>query len=182
MQKIRRVLGLDPGLSSATAAVFGYPEGKAWPEILGIFDIPTTGEGTTKRINGQAFFDWLETMNPDIAYVEVANTMPAIPDKFGIRRGMGIASAGRYMRAAGALENTIDLFGIDLVYVQPRTWKSAFELSGPNKGNSLDLIRGLYPDLVWQFSRKKDHNRAEACLMAIYGAARCDLINLKIAA
>lgn len=180
---IRRVLGLDPGLSSATACVFGYPEGKTWPAILGIFDIPTKGEDTTKRIDGQAFFDWLEKMEPDIAYIEVASTMPSFPDQFGHRRGMGVASAGRYMRAAGALENTVDLFGIDTVYVQPRTWKSALGLSGPDKGNSLDLIRSLYPDVadIW-FSRKKDHNRAESCLLAIYGAARTDLINLKIAA
>lgn len=180
---VKRILGLDPGLSSATAAVFGYPDGSSFPAILGVLDIPTTGDGTTKRINVQAFFDWLETMNPDVAYIEVASTMPSFPDQNGVRRGMGIASAGRYLRAAGALEATVELFGIDIVYVQPRTWKRAFELSGPDKGNSLDLIRGLFPHLAdTMFKRQKDHNRAESCLLAVYGAARHDLINLRVAA
>jgi len=183
MQKIYKVLGVDPGLSSATAAVFGYADGAKVPEILGVLDIPTKGEGTTKRIDGQAFFDWLEKMEPDIGYVEVANTMPAIPDKFGNRRGMGAGSSGRYMRAAGALENTVDLFGIDIVYVQPVTWKRSLGLIGEKKASSLELIRALYPAVAdtW-FKRQKDHNRAESCLLAIYGAARCDLISLQEAA
>jgi hypothetical protein len=182
-QMIRRCLGLDPGLATATAAVFGYADGSRSPDILGIFDIPTRGDGTAKRIDVQALFDWLEKMNPQIAYLENASTMPSMPDQFGNRRGMGIASSGRYMRAAGALEACVELFGIDIVMVQPRTWKAALGLSGSNKGGSLDLIRGLYPDMVdiW-FKRKKDHNRAEATLLAIYGAARADLISLKMAA
>lgn len=179
---IRRCLGLDPGLATATAAVFGYKDGSRRPEILGVLDIPTRGDGTLKRINVTALFDWLETMSPDIAYIEAANTMPAIPDRFGVRRGMGIASAGRYMRAAGALEACVELFGIDTVMVQPRTWKSALGLQGPDKTLSLSLIRGLYPDLAdkW-FARKKDHNRAEAVCLAIHGAARADIISLKAA-
>ena len=163
--------------------MIGYVNGAKIPEILGIFDVPTKGDGPAKRIDGQSFFDWLEKMEPDIAYIENANTMPAIPDQFGHRRGMGIASAGRYMRAAGALENTVDLFGIDTVLVQPAVWKRSLGLIGENKTGSLDLIRGLYPNVADQwFKRKKDHNRAEAVCLAIYGAARTDLIQLKMAA
>ena len=107
--------------------------------------------------------------------------MPSFPDKFGKRRGMGIASSGRYLRAAGALEATVELFGIDVVIVQPRTWKAALGLSGPNKRDSLDLIRSLYPDMadVW-FKRQKDNHRAESCLLSIFGAARCDIISVEI--
>lgn len=180
---IKRCLGVDPGLSSATATVFGYGDGSIFPEILDIFDIPTKGEGTTKRIDAQKFFDWLERTDPHIAYIENANTMPAIPDENGFRRGMGAASAGRYMRAAGSLETVVDLFGIDTVLIQPVTWKRALGLIGENKGGSLELIRGLYPDCAdkW-FKRQKDHNRAESALIALYGAARCDLIKLQMAA
>jgi hypothetical protein len=180
---VKSVLGLDPGLATATAAVFGYADRATIPEILGVFDIPTKGDGSAKRIDGQAFFDWLETMNPNIAYIENANTMPAIPDQFGHRRGMGIASAGRYMRAAGSLETVVDLFGIETVLVQPAVWKRSLGLIGENKTGSLDLIRGLYPAVSDQwFKRQKDHNRAEAVCLAIYGAMRTDLISLERAA
>ena len=180
---IRKILGVDPGLASATAAIFGYDGRKNYPEILGMFDIPTKGEGTTKRIDVTAFFRWLGEMDPDIAYVEAANTMPALPDKFGHRRGMGVASAGRYMRAAGALEATVELCGINIVMVQPVSWKRALGLIGEKKASSLSLVRDLYPNVADQwFKRKKDHNRAEAVCLAIFGAMRCDLVSLRIAA
>lgn len=180
---VTRVLGLDPGLSTAAAAVFGYEKGSNVPHIIDIIDIPTRGDGSAKRINGQAFFDWLEKTEPHLAYVENANTMPSIPDQFGNRRGMGVASAGRYLRAAGALETVVDLFGIETIFVQPVVWKRALGLIGENKTGSLDLIRGLYPDVSdkW-FKRQKDHNRSDSVCLAIYGAARNDLISLKAAA
>jgi hypothetical protein len=183
MGGLSRVLGLDPGLSTATASVFGYADCAKIPEILGVLDIPTRGDGTAKRIDVQALYDWLEKMDPSIGYIEAASAMPSFPDKKGKRRGMGIASSGRYLRAAGALEATVELFGIDVVLVQPRTWKAALGLSGPNKRDSLDLIRSLYPDMadVW-FKRQRDNHRAESCLLSIFGAARCDIISLKLAA
>ena len=180
---IRKILGVDPGLASATASVFGYREGSSSPEILAVFDIPTKGEDAAKRIDACAFGNWIDRMEPDICYMENANTMPSLPDKNGFRRGMGVASAGRYMRAAGALEATVDLCGLDIVFVQPVTWKRALGLIGENKGGSLELIRGLYPGCAdkW-FKRQKDHNRAESALIAIYGASRTDIISLQTAA
>lgn len=192
MSKVIRVLGVDPGLASATAAVFGYADGAKVPEILGVLDIPTRGEETAKRIDGQAFFDWLEKMDPHLAYVENANTMPSIPDKFGNRRAMGSASSGRYLRAAGALENTVDLFGIDTVYIQSTVWKRALNLIGENKSQSIARAVELCPSArQWLPTKTRKgvvsdvqgfHNRAESILIAIYGGLRTDLISLQEAA
>ena len=117
---IRKVLGIDPGLATAAAAVFGYENGRNIPGILGVFDIPTKHEGPAKRIDGRPFRDWLTLMRPDIAYIENASTMPAPPNAAGFRARMNAANIGRYMRAAGAIENTVDLQGIDIVMTQPR--------------------------------------------------------------
>jgi hypothetical protein len=192
MGMIRKVLGVDPGLASATAAVFGYDGRKNYPEVLGVFDVPTKGEDAAKRIDGRAFWRWIGTMDPDIAYIENANTMPAIPDKSGKRRGMGSASSGRYMRAAGALENTVDLAGIDIVMTQAATWKRALRLIGENKDQSIALAVELCPSARQWLPTKvrkgvttdvqKFHNRAESILIALYGAIRCDLVNLRMAA
>jgi hypothetical protein len=162
--------------------VFGYEAGHNHATILDVYDVPTKGEDTAKRIDSCAFGNWIDRMEPDICYCEAANTMPAPADANGFRRGMGIASAGRYMRAAGALEATIDMCGVEIVMVQPVTWKRALGLIGENKNGSLELIRGLYPDCAdkW-FKRKKDHNRADSALIAIYGATRCELITLQAA-
>jgi hypothetical protein len=189
---VRRCLGVDPGIASATAAVFGYADGKNYPDILGVLDVPTKGDGAAKRIDGQAFFDWLEKLDPQIAYFENANTMPSIPDKFGVRRPMGSASSGRYLRAAGALENTVDLFGIDTVFIQSTTWKRALGLIGEDKSQSIARAVELCPNArQWLPTKTRKgvvsdvqgfHNRAESILISVYAGLRTDLISLQAAA
>src|SRR5262245_10706562 len=85
-QMIRRILGIDGGLASGAAAVYGYG-GKNYPEIIGVIDIPTTGEGPERMIDAPKFGEWIISMAPDICYMERATTMPSIPDpRTGIRR------------------------------------------------------------------------------------------------
>ncbi len=106
--------------------------------------------------------------------------MPAIPDKFGVRRGMGAGTMARYMRAVGAIECTVTLCGLEGVLVMPGVWKKKLGLSGPDKDKSRQLIRGLCPEVAdkW-FKRKLDHNRSDAACIAIYGALRTDMIDLR---
>lgn len=179
--RVSRVLGVDPGSSSGAAAIFGYDGPiRGMPRILGVLDIPTKGEDGGKRIDVLSFQNWIMRHDPQVAYVENATAMPAIPDQFGKRRGMGAGTMARYLRAAGAIEATVALCGIDVVLTMPFQWKRRMGLAGPDKANSLDLIRGMYPEAVptW-FKLQKHHNRAEAALLAIYGAMRADMIDLK---
>jgi hypothetical protein len=48
--------------------------------------------------------------------------------------------------------------------VAPQTWKKELKIS--SKEDSLKAIKELYPDTKWL---KKDHNLAEAVLIAMYG-------------
>lgn len=178
--KHRRILGIDAGLSSGAAAIYGYDGNWRTPFLLAVTNLPTRGEGPAKRIDVTKFRDWILQYDPDFAYIENAITMPAIPDATGHRRGMGAATMGRYMRAAGATEACVELCGVDLTSLQPAVWKRALGLVGPNKGNSVDLARQLFPEraATW-FKFKNSHNVAEAALIATYGASRCDLIYLK---
>ena len=148
--------------------------------MLAVIDLPTRGEGPAKRIDVTKLSRWIMTQEPDFAYLENAMTMPAIPDATGHRRGMGAATMGRYMRAAGATEACVELCGVDWTSVQPVVWKRALGLVGPNKGNSVDLARQLFPErtATW-FKFKNSHNIAEAALIAVFAASRCDLIDLK---
>lgn len=175
----RKILGIDAGLSSGAAAVYGHDGNAKLPALLAVTDLPTRGEGPAKRIDVTALRMWLMQHDPGFAYIENANTMPAIPDATGFRRGMGAGTAGRYMRAAGATEACVELCGVDWVPVQPAVWKRALGLIGPNKGNSVELARQLFPEraATW-FKFKNSHNKAESCLIALYGAMRCGLIDL----
>jgi hypothetical protein len=164
---IRRVAGIDVGLSSAHAAVYGF-SGTSIPRLLTVVEIPTTQD--EKRIDACWLGNWLDRENPDMVYVENATAM-----------GNGTVSG--YLKAAGAIEATVMLTGIDWVPVMPSVWKRAVGLIGEDKKGSVRLARELFPDHADStFKFWNSHNAAEASLIALYGAARCDLITLQNAA
>lgn len=175
-----RVLGVDPGFTGA-AAVFGHPSGGVsnWPKLIALHDFQTVGDGGAKRIDVLAFQSFVQDWRPDHAYIENANAMPAIPDDKGHRRGMGAGTMARYMRCAGHIEATVVCCGITPVMVMPAQWKRRLGLVGPDKRDSIELANELCPDAARWLKRKKDHNRAEAVLLAIYAAVRADMIELK---
>lgn len=181
MKSILKVVGIDVGLTSAAAAIYGFvgpPRGE--PSLLSGFFIPTVGEDGGKRIDVPALQEWLRKQAPDIAYIENATAMPSQPGPDGHRRPMGAGTMARYLRACGAIEATVACCGVQSVLIMPAVWKRAMKLSGPNKQNSVDLIRSLCPEraATW-FKFKKSHNLAEAALLSIYGASRVDMIELK---
>ena len=53
-------------------------------------------------------------------------------------------------------------------YVAPQRWKKAFAL-GSDKAMALETARRLYPGAAAELKRQKDHNRAEAVLLAHWG-------------
>jgi len=61
--------------------------------------------------------------------------------------------------------------GYEVYYVTPAVWKKHFKLS-KNKGVSRSLACQRFPEAADQFTRVKDDGRAEAGLIALYGAER----------
>ncbi|CAJ1958835.1 unnamed protein product [Sphenostylis stenocarpa] len=61
--------------------------------------------------------------------------------------------------------------GFSVIPVPSFTWKAKFELYGSmtSKDDSRRLASTLFPSLTSMLSRKKDHGRAEALLIAAYG-------------
>jgi hypothetical protein len=180
---VTRCAGIDVGLSSAAAAVYGFDNGSNQPALLATTAIKTIGDDAAKRIDVEWLWDWLVARDVQIAYVENATAMPAIPDKFGKRRGMGAGTMARYMRAVGAIESCVTLAGIDSVLVMPGVWKKAVGLRKANKNESVILAREVFPEhAATTFKLLKSHNIAEASLLSLYAAARTDLISLRLAA
>ncbi len=157
--------------------MFGHGGVSNWPKIIDLYDFRTVGDGGGKRIDILHFFGWLQGLGEiHRAYIENAMLMP---DRQG--RKMGGGSGGRYMRCAGHIEATVACAGIEIVMVMPAQWKRALRLTGPDKRNSLDLAKELCPDASSWLTRKKDHNRAEAALLAVYGASRAEMIEINFA-
>lgn len=152
-----RILGIDPGLSGGAAVLIVNGAGS---EIAGAIDIPTTGKEAKRRVDSAALHKWIIEQEPDVAFIERAGVMPR----------QGNASGFIYGRAVGAIEATVTLAGVPLHVIEPQTWKRHFDLPGGDKEAARQAVLALFPQTKSLIPRKKHHNRAEAILVAMYGA------------
>jgi len=144
-------LGLDPGSASgAWGMVDQYGKYVDCGNILA-----TDGRVDVKNLAKilQFYRDFLEEMH--IAVEDV-----------GVRPGQGIASSGKFMRAAGAIEAVATIMGDTMVLVRPQVWKKHHNLIGTEKAASLELARSLWAEAPLKL--KKDHNKADALLIALW--------------
>ena len=150
------VLGIDPGLSGGLAIVAG--EGDGFPRLLLVADVPTYGEDAKRRVDAVATMQLIRRFPPDFAVIERAQAFPE----------QGSSSGFNYGRAVGALETCIAGLLIPHQIIESRAWKKFHGLLKADKEASRQRATGLFPGAEG-LSRKKDHNRSEAALMAVYG-------------
>lgn len=156
------IAGIDPGNTGAIALLILPRRDHAHFEIFDIIDMPQkSGPSGRKQIDVKALAEELSMFAKSIrfAVIEQVHSMP----------GQGIASTFSFGRSTGQLEGLIAASFIPFFSVSPQAWKKAFKLTS-SKTESLELAVKLFPDDVTRFSRVKDHNRAEAALLAAYGA------------
>lgn len=145
------IIGIDPGSSSG-----------AWAAISeqGLYidcgDIPSN-DG---RVDALALFNILLGISDKHHGLRIA------VESVGVRPGQGIASSGKFMRAAGAIEAVAALAGDSLTLVRPQVWKKHHDLIGTDKKVSLELARYIWPDAPLKLA--KHHGRADALLMALW--------------
>jgi hypothetical protein len=141
------ILGVDPGTSGAIAFYFPAAPGRAVAE-----DMPTVG-GNVDAANLAAR---IMQMRPDFAVVE----------RVASRTGQGVASVFKFGAAYGAVLGCLAACGVPMqLIITPGVWKRHFRL-GADKEQSRAAAIQLFPACASHFSRKRDHNRAEAALLA----------------
>jgi crossover junction endodeoxyribonuclease RuvC len=106
-----------------------------------------------------ALQEWLLQHGPAMAFIERAQAMPK----------QGASSGFKYGRATGAIEAVIAVCGIPLEIIEPSLWKKLFRLRGGDKEAARQRALELFPSAHAALARKKDHGRAEAILIALYG-------------
>jgi len=148
------ILGIDPGLDGGIAILSGS-------HIELLETIPTEKKtGFIKRqVDAQKLSNILKVYHtgvyPDIiCYLEGVASRP----------GQGVASVFSFGDTYGAIRGVLGTLNIPVYTVTPSKWKKALSVS--SKEDSLKAIKDLYPLLRM---RKKDHNLAEAILIALYG-------------
>jgi hypothetical protein len=147
LESWRPILGIDPGVTGGIAFLLssGAIEAGDLPTVAGSVDI----DALVRRIRNQ---------RPRLAIVERAQAMPK----------QGVSSTFKYGVAYGALCAVTALLEIPTHLVTPAKWKKHFNLDS-DKEKSRALAIRLWPG-CGLFERKKDHGRAEAALIARYGA------------
>lgn len=140
------VVGIDPGLRGGIAFLRG--------EELEAHDIPLAGN----EIDLDEVLRLLRHAKVDMALIEAAGAMPK----------QGVASTFKFGVAVGMLRGCLAACWIETHIVSASVWKRHFKLDR-DKEKSRALAIRLWPGTGY-FSRKSDHGRAEASLLARYGA------------
>jgi hypothetical protein len=154
-----RILGVDPGISGGLAVV-EIIDGAA-PALVECIDIPVVGTGAKERVDVAAIRNFIDRYKPIRgALIERAQAMPK----------QGASSGFKYARAVGAIEAAITLCSIPVEIVEPSVWKRFWRLPGKDKESGRQRALQLFPSAHAALERKKDHGRAEATLIALYGA------------
>lgn len=151
----------DPGLSGAACFI---KDGS----VVELIDMPTLPDGSNRQVNVMALCRRIDKWNPRYAIIENVQPMPSIPGADGLRRGMGAASSFRFGFATGQIRAVATCYGMEVRLVHPQSWKRWAGLKGPDKEQSRRKAVELMPCAVQWLGRVKDHNRAEALLLALY--------------
>jgi len=143
------ILGIDPGLDGGLAII----EGSAI-ELLETIPTQIKGGFIKRQVDAQKLSNILRVYPDLVCYLEGVASRP----------GQGVASVFSFGDTYGAIRGVLGALNIPVYTVSPSKWKKALEVS--SKEESLKASKDLFPSV--QF-KKKDHNIAEALLIAYYG-------------
>jgi hypothetical protein len=150
LERAACILGVDPGLSGALG--FYFP---AAPDRASAEDLPVAGN----EIDAITLARRIAQMKPDLAVVERVSARP----------GQGVSSTFGFGTAYGAVRGVLGALRVPMHLVAPGLWKRHYRL-GADKEQARALALRLFPATAECFQRRKDHGRAEAALIARYGA------------
>jgi crossover junction endodeoxyribonuclease RuvC len=144
-------IGIDLGLTGAIAVYHPVTS-----KIIGIHDMPVKMEGTKRRVCEHQLCGLLAVVKSELKAKQViVESVHAMHLGSQANFSMG--------HGAGMVAGLCVALGLDRVQVAPRKWKGHYNLT-KDKESALALARLMFgfDDLT----RKKDHNRAEAMLLA----------------
>lgn len=151
--------GIDPGLTGALAFL------DTDLHLLSVHDMPTvkvaTSDRTRQHMVPDRLADLLDDKRPSNTLIENVHSTP----------NDGHVGAFTFGMATGIVHGV--LAGLDLPFekVTPGKWKKDLRVPA-DKEEAMMVASRLFPRCTALWSRKKDHGRAEAALIALYLAIR----------
>jgi hypothetical protein len=183
----RIIIGIDPGLDGAFAAV-----GLDSKEVE-FLDMPTfnvlVGGKERRQVDSQAVVSWLR--GQAFASTEIAviiEKQQAMPFRGSGKpcptckqvKSQGTVSTGTTMMNYGLLLGILAALELPVDLVASRSWKAVMLRDmGSEKEASIMRAKQLVPAVADRLARKKDHGRAEALLIATYGVRQLGVLTDK---
>lgn len=151
-------IGIDPGASGAIA-VFRPPA------YIAVFDMPTVQVTISGKSRSRIDHAGLSSIIKDhdgatLATIEEVSAAP----------GQGVTSMFTFGVAFGAVKQAVASEDVPVQMVRPQEWKAKFKLIGKDKEESRLRASQMFPKSAHLWARKKDDGRAEAVLLAVFGA------------
>lgn len=171
------IIGIDPGITGAVAAL--APSGKT---ALWVVDMPVVVTATTRKravreIDAHGLARVLRPYAGEISavLVERVRAMPRRPERAdgdayntgAFHGGFADFSMGD---AKGVIRGVCAALGLSVEYVEPGRWKRHFGLIKADKDASRCLALQVWPAMSEGLKLKRHHGRAEALLIARFGA------------
>jgi hypothetical protein len=138
-------IGIDPGVTGAMAIIY---------EEEGDYDVFDFDRDTTLIVLNEL--------------LDNAEDAVAVVEKQWMRKGDS-THMGKLIQNFGEWVGRLDINFFEHREVAARTWKNAMGVTS-NKKAAMELAKSLFPEVEHKLQRAKDHNRAEALLIANYCA------------
>lgn len=157
------ICGIDPGLSGALT-VFDTKKG-----TLFVIDMPTVevkvGAKMKRRLSETMLAELLRPHGIEHSVLEQVSAMP----------GQGVSSMFQFGQSYGAVRGVLAGLRIPITHVTPSKWMRDLKLA---KGKDANRQRAgeLFPAYAASFARVKDDGRADASLLAYWGASFLNIV------
>ena len=151
------IIGIDPGITGAISILENS-------KVIEVHETPTMidGKKNKRQVNGAQITNiikkWLNKDKEVIVVVEHVNAMP----------GQGVTSMFNFGQSFGVIKGICSALSLPIYFVRPTKWKKHFNLIKTNKEASRTKVIEVFPEISGQLSRKKDSNKADAILIALY--------------
>jgi crossover junction endodeoxyribonuclease RuvC len=145
------VLGVDPGAVSAAWAAYDLTNHL----LTAVGDVPVVD----RQVDAVAWTSVVANLQAGDRRI-----LTAVVERVGSMPKQGVSSTFRFGVGCGLLRGVLAALTVPIVDVSPTVWKRWFKLDADPERARAMAIRS-FPH-IQDLSRKKDHNRAEALLIA----------------
>lgn len=170
-----RFIGIDPGVTGAMA-ILTLPEKPGEKAECSITSIETPFIGKHEVWKPPLIEMYVEVLRSEIDTFGRENLVITVEKVHGMP-GDSVVSVFRLGVCFGQIISLLTLLDLDYMYATPKVWKHYYMLDS-DKQKSIDLALRLFPDAdlrsPYRRTKAPDHNRAEALLIALYGAEKFD--------